>query len=474
MSSTKTPAQPVELLGGFKSPGDVLEGLREAVVRSEAGKEVWQYFDRRVKTHNEAVGLPVGQPLPRMEGSAKLLQSLSGESHGKRRMIYVHIPFCATICSFCAFFRQPGTSSDIDPFVTALLRQIERFSAADANPESEIDAIYFGGGTPTILTADQFSDILAAIRRGFRLTSDCEISVESRVHGVDTEYLKTLAGAGVNRISFGVQSFNTQVRRHVGRIAAQEEVLKTLSDASAAGIPSVTVDLIYNLPRQSMEVWENDLSCFSRSSATGASVYSLIPFKRSVLAQRMADGKEEALGGVDEEFRYYSMADEALGGRSNWHRCSPVHFGRDGVETNRYNSRRSAPIDIFGFGAGGGGRIGNILYMNPVHVGHYIEDQTNDCDAHVFAIDMVPLYRDAMNCFSLTDNFLLDENEIPPSVPTVREVLANLVKSGLANKDTNGWELTRDGRFWAYNVSSAIAEAIRCDLSTTNPYGERL
>lgn len=465
MNPMSESAPSVELLGGLRTNVDMLASIEEALRRREEGRPAWEYFDRRVKTHNEAIGLPVGQPLPRPLGGSALAGCLAQPGSGQRAMIYVHIPFCRQICSFCAFFRQPCSTSEIGPYVSALSRQIARFAQSPYGSGCEIDAVYFGGGTPTVLSPDQLGEILGAIRSGFRLSGDCEVTVESRIDGVDRTYVRALGDVGVNRVSFGVQSFDSGVRRHVGRIAGREEVLRVLSEAAESGVQSISTDLIYNLPGQDCTVWKRDLESLSEVPVTGASVYTLIPFKRSVLARHVMEGKEAAPGGIDVEYQCHSSADEYFSGRSDWRRCSPVHYGKIGVETNRYNDRRAAPIDIFGFGAGGGGRIGDILFMNPVHVGRFLEDQQGGCDDHLFAIRMDPRYPEAMRGFALTDTLALAEDQVPGCVPTFHEVLEELVDLGLVVRNRTGWELTPAGRFWAYNISAAIAQAIRRDLA---------
>ncbi len=460
--------QPVELLGGLKQPDNVLESLDEAILRKKSGVPAWNFFDRRIKTHNEAIGLPVGKVLPHPLAHQAMNDRIVSSALEKQRMIYIHIPFCSTICTFCAFFRQAVGSFDVSHYVDSLISQINRLGSRHSCPEASISAVYFGGGTPSLLHQDQIEAILNAVRSNFSLSRDCEITLESRLNGITSEYLQGLRRAGVNRISFGVQTLNTEMRRTLGRIAERNHILSVLHESEHAGFESITVDLIYNLPGQTAKTWEEDLNDLASTPVTGASVYSLIPFKHSVLGKNLAEGKEPPLGGIQNEYEFYSTSDRFFTNLDGWKRFSPVHYGKVGYERNLYNTMRSAPIDILGFGAGGGGRVQGLLYMNPVNVSRFIEDQQNQGDHHLFAVDMDPLFPEAMNCFSLTDSLSLTDTSIPDFLPSVSKTLSKFQEMGAVRYQDGQYELSGPGFFWGYNISAAIAQAIRQDMNTNS------
>lgn len=464
--SNASARQPVELLGGLKQPDNVLESLDEAILRKKSGVPAWNFFDRRIKTHNEAIGLPVGKVLPHPLAHQAMNDRIVSSALEKQRMIYIHIPFCSTICTFCAFFRQAVGSFDVSHYVDSLISQINRLGSRHSCPEENIGAVYFGGGTPSLLHQDQIEAILNAVRSNFSLSRDCEITLESRLNGITSEYLQGLRRAGVNRISFGVQTLNTEMRRTLGRIAERNHILSVLHESEHAGFESITVDLIYNLPGQTAKTWEEDLNDLASTPVTGASVYSLIPFKHSVLGKNLAEGKEPPLGGIQNEYEFYSTSDRFFTNLDGWKRFSPVHYGKVGCERNLYNTMRSAPIDILGFGAGGGGRVQGLLYMNPVNVSRFVEDQAQQGDQHLFAVDMDPLYPKAMSCFELTDSLSMHESAIPDFLPSVSTTLSKFQEMDAARCQDGVWELSEAGCFWGYNVSAAIAQAIRQDMNT--------
>ncbi len=345
--SNASARQPVELLGGLKQPDNVLESLDEAILRKKSGVPAWNFFDRRIKTHNEAIGLPVGKVLPHPLAHQAMNDRIVSSALEKQRMIYIHIPFCSTICTFCAFFRQAVGSFDVSHYVDSLISQINRLGSRHSCPEENIGAVYFGGGTPSLLHQDQIEAILNAVRSNFSLSRDCEITLESRLNGITSEYLQGLRRAGVNRISFGVQTLNTEMRRTLGRIAERNHILSVLHESEHAGFESITVDLIYNLPGQTAKTWEEDLNDLASTPVTGASVYSLIPFKHSVLGKNLAEGKEPPLGGIQNEYEFYSTSDRFFTNLDGWKRFSPVHYGKVGCET----SSGSGPAEAAGFRA---------------------------------------------------------------------------------------------------------------------------
>ena len=171
--------------------------------------------------------------------------------------IYIHIPFCKHRCAYCDFNTYAGQEDSIPAYVKALINEIE-FVGHRAK-QMTIHTVFFGGGTPSLLSALQFDSILKALHSAFTLTADAEISIEANPGTISPEKLTAIREAGINRISFGVQSANTEELRMLERIHDFFTVIEAVSTARKAGFDNLNLDLIYGLPEQTIASWQTTL-----------------------------------------------------------------------------------------------------------------------------------------------------------------------------------------------------------------------
>ncbi len=161
--------------------------------------------------------------------------------------IYIHIPFCKSKCPYCDFYSSRTDEATMDRYTDALIREIKLF------PESEkVDSVYFGGGTPSLLGGERIEKILSAVQEKFELV-DPEITVECNPSSSDIVLFETLQRAGVNRLSFGMQSAVDRERSILGRISDRKDVKKCVEEAKKAGIKNISVDLMLGVPFQDKE-----------------------------------------------------------------------------------------------------------------------------------------------------------------------------------------------------------------------------
>ena len=449
------------------------DALPEAVDRHVAGASCWRLFDRRVRGHMEAVPPHRGQHLSGKAAiagfSARLNSPLSS-----RRVIYVHIPFCSKVCTFCAFAKQSGHAHRAEGYAQIMLRQISRLSrSAWARQGPPFEAVYFGGGTPTILPVEVLAGLVGAIRSNFILSENCEITVECRFDGVDEAMLSALRQSGVNRVSFGVQSFDTDVRRGVGRIVSQQQVLETLARASEIGFESINVDLIYNLPGQTLNSWRRDLEVLAESPVTATSVYALIPASGSPLLSAIKAGRHPPLAGVEAEYAYFRHAFEWLTHRLGWERFSMHHFGKVGHERSVYNSVRAKGYDTLAFGCGSGGHIAGLSYMNSLDYETYERGQLAESDLGLMA-GIGPEGLGRLNeVYALTEGRGLQRERLLELLPEFGSRLEMLRDMGLIECRDSVLTLTADGCFWGYNITALLTEAIDMQLASPACAGGR-
>ncbi|MHB1238363.1 MAG: oxygen-independent coproporphyrinogen III oxidase [Gallionella sp.] len=166
--------------------------------------------------------------------------------------LYIHIPFCNTLCFYCACNKViTKDRSKSAEYVRYLIKEMA-MQALLLGPDQVVEQLHFGGGTPTFLGDDEIRQVMTAIRQHFRLVEDGEYSIEIDPRKVSEETIALLGGVGFNRISIGVQDFDDQVQRAVNRIQSEEETRQVIDAARAHGFKSVSIDLIYGLPRQTL------------------------------------------------------------------------------------------------------------------------------------------------------------------------------------------------------------------------------
>lgn len=174
--------------------------------------------------------------------------------------LYFHIPFCTHRCAYCDFNTYAGQEALIPVYVKALRREVEfvgsRVQGFGVKGEGRVHTIFFGGGTPSLLTPEHFDTIFQAIRRNFRLTEDAEITIEANPGTVSYESLLALRTIGINRLSYGVQSANTEELRMLERVHDFFDVIEAVTAARKAGFDNLNLDLIYGLPEQTLASWQ--------------------------------------------------------------------------------------------------------------------------------------------------------------------------------------------------------------------------
>lgn len=202
--------------------------------------------------------------------------------------IYIHIPFCKQACSYCDFYFSTRQQY-VQEFVDALIQEIESKRGQRITKES-VETIYFGGGTPSLLTVRQIESIINAISRTFNMDLK-EVTLEMNPDDVTSDYLGDIKSAGVNRASMGVQTFNGDLLRFMNRAHTSEEALNCLKLLERSGFEVFTVDLIYGNPGQSINLLEEDLETILSFDPPHISAYSLTIEPRTRLGRQVKLGK---------------------------------------------------------------------------------------------------------------------------------------------------------------------------------------
>ncbi|HZS93327.1 MAG TPA: radical SAM family heme chaperone HemW [Chloroflexota bacterium] len=204
------------------------------------------------------------------------------------RHLYVHIPFCAAKCPYCAFVTHVGSLKLVEPYLDALLQEMT--SVAAARPGGPFETVYFGGGTPGLLTPDQLGRLLAAIDRTFGLDVDAEVSFEAHPDTAKIDRLRGWRGAGATRLSIGVETTQANELMAIGRFYSADDVRRAVSSAREAGFDNINLDLIYGLPGQDEDSWAGTLEAVLALQPEHVSLYPLSIEPRTVFARQQREG----------------------------------------------------------------------------------------------------------------------------------------------------------------------------------------
>lgn len=211
-------------------------------------------------------------------------------SEAQERALYIHVPFCRKRCSFCNFFENGANPARMSRYMAALCDSLHRAADSPFGQSHPFSAVYVGGGTPTDMAADDLARLAEAIRR-FPLTADAEVTLEGRLNGFDDEKWQTALAGGFNRFSFGVQSFNTEVRQQAARFDDRETLLARLGDLTRDDAAVIVADLIFGLPGQDDALWRQDIADVMTSGVHGVDLYQLIPMQGTNLERAQEKGR---------------------------------------------------------------------------------------------------------------------------------------------------------------------------------------
>ncbi len=282
--------------------------------------------------------------------------------------IYVHIPFCRHICPYCDFNTYAGQDELIPSYVDALIDEMR--IAARENRSTNAPTLFFGGGTPSLLMADQVGQIISAARSLFGLRDDAEVTLESNPESLDADKLADLRDAGVNRLSIGVQSQQRAGLRVLGRGHTAERAELAIRDARSAGFDNISLDFIFGWPGQAEAEWQSDLETILEWQPEHVSLYSLIVEPGTPMHSAVDRGILKALDD-DTAAGFYDMAVEALG-NAGWEHYEIANWARQPNYRSRHNQLYWQAGPYHGFGAGAHGTIGSVRSSNQLLPSRYI------------------------------------------------------------------------------------------------------
>ena len=287
----------------------------------------------------------------------------------KELELYVHIPFCVKKCSYCDFLSAPATEQTKEAYMAALFAEIG--GRAKDYKDRIVTSVFIGGGTPSLLSGDSIRQLMEHIREGFSLAPDAEITMEVNPGTVTAEKLTAFYGAGINRLSIGMQSAQEQELKILGRIHDFDSFCQVYREAVEAGFTNINVDVMSGLPGQTLTSYKDTLEKVLRLEPMPQhiSAYSLIVEEGTPFAA-MADRGELPLPEEDTERAMYEETIEVLAGYG-FHRYEISNYALDGYEC-RHNVGYWIRRDYLGFGIGAASLIDNVRFQNGRDLNAYL------------------------------------------------------------------------------------------------------
>jgi putative oxygen-independent coproporphyrinogen III oxidase len=400
--------------------------------------------------------LPEGDPAPASgELPGRALAGLGAAPFG----IYLHVPFCAVRCGYCDF--NTYTAAELgdgrvdgagrDTYASAALRELDLACRVLGDGAPRVDTVFVGGGTPTLLAADDLVRLVDGVRERWGLADDAEVTTEANPDSVTPQSLERLAAGGFTRVSLGMQSAVPHVLRVLERTHDPANVERAVRAARSAGL-DVSLDLIYGTPGESLDDWRRSLDAATALQPDHVSAYALVVEAGTRLAGQVRRGQVPAPDDDDEAAKY-ELADAALGAAGySWYEVS--NWARDPRFRCRHNEGYWAGGDWWGVGPGAHSHVGGVRWWNVKHPAAYaarLADGVSPAAA-----------REVLTDAQRHDEWVLLRSRLVGGIPVDglhpagRSAVAGLVADGLVDGPAavrdRAVRLTRPGRLLADTV----------------------
>lgn len=351
--------------------------------------------------------------------------------------IYIHVPFCVRKCDYCDFLSFQSNEEERKKYVDFLIKEIRLY------PKYKYDTVYFGGGTPSLLKAEDVKRILDELD----IKENAEVTLEANPKTVDLEKLKALKEAGINRLSMGIQSFNEKFLKKLGRLHNSQEGIKAYKMAREAGFENISLDLMFSLPEQTLDEVKEDLKKLISLNPEHFSIYSLIWEPDTKFFEKLESGEYEETDNDLEAQMYEFIIDYSK--EHGYHHYEISNFAKTGKEA-RHNSKYWRNKEYVGVGLGASGYIHEIRYKNKMKFIDYYDSilvgEKPILEEEKVDKNMFEEYRHILGLR------LLEEGITPSEDKKYFQIYKELEEEGFIEKKSEKYILTRKGIFLANDV----------------------
>ncbi|MDO5718619.1 MAG: radical SAM protein [Tissierellia bacterium] len=400
-------------------------------------------FSRRIKSHH------MGPKLKRYVDRPESLVNILDTQGEKEQVIYIHIPYCSNICSFCNMNR--SLNKPKDNYIDIVVDQLKYYSQTKRFKTSTFSSVYFGGGTPSVLSEPDLVKILDALHKYANLEPDVEITMETSLSDLGIDKFKIVNSHGVNRLSIGIQTFSNRGRKLLNRRGDKDFAFNSLKEIRETGFENLNIDLIYNYFEETKEELLEDLRLIDMLDIAGFSIYSLIIMDQSKLGRKLHEYEIDESDSKDREF-----FDTLIENTQNYEYLELTKRVQKGRDEYKYIRQRLKGKDTFPLGAGAGGGIGNLSVMNPIIMdeyknnvynpetikGMYFKDEYFELKRAIDTIQL--LYYDPKTLNNEKINNFLDELE----------------QEDYLYKEDGLYKLNDNGVFWGNNIINSVWDLV--------------
>jgi oxygen-independent coproporphyrinogen-3 oxidase len=380
---------------------------------------------------------------------AEVEEHLSSSPRGRARGIYIHVPHCDKICSFCNLNRTERKGADLEAYTGYIIDEIRAYSVYPYIREQPFDVVYFGGGTPTTLNTGQLSRILEALREFIPLSENCEITIESTQHNLGAKKAAALEAAGVNRFSIGIQTFSDRGRTILGRTYNGEKALEELRALRAAFRGILGIDIIYSYPGQSPAELRRDAELCVSSNIDSVSFYSLMIHQGSALSQSISSGALQFIRDIESDRERHHLFYHTLQD-AGFTLLELSKLARPGKDAYRYIHIQYENGDLLPIGSGAGGRLGAYQIYSMAPGRRFISPVNKSYERYHLMLGQLQ--------FGLYDPALIASGLGPLAKEALEEKIHELADEGflVPVPQSRAWTLTPDGIFWGNNIAVEV------------------
>ena len=429
---------------------------------NETGDPLHEAFDCKLAVH----AMPRNEPLPIKKLNQYWKEAMSTDHVGQpMRTLYTHIPFCQGHCLFCGFYQNAYRSDSARKYVDILLKEMAQTAAEPFVKCKPFQAVYFGGGTPSALSARDIHRLVTGVKTLFPLANDCELTFEGRFYDFDTDKIAAALDAGVNRFSLGVQTFDTRTRKSIGRREPGEQLIEKLSYLRDLGKAAIIIDLIYGLPGQTLEIWQKDIKTYLDLGIDGCDLYQLNIFTGGLLYTAVEKGALPQPATIRDQADYFQHGVDQMKA-AHQQRLSINHWATSSRERSLYNTFSRGRSECVPLGAGAGGWLGDRMFFLEGDLKAYT--RTVEAGEKPLAMGLSGdenhlLFRDISYqielgyCDFRSLSTLHKINLFAEIEPVVRQ----WEKVGLIRIDDGCLHLTRAGEFWVVNLAQILIDVLQ-------------
>ena len=408
-------------------------------------------FTKRFKSHADSSGLVSNhfRKNKKMITETELFKLLENPAKEKEGVIYVHVPYCDKICSFCNLNRKK-LDNDLEDYTNFLVSEFEKYGKTPYMKSKEIKVVFFGGGTPTILKEHQLEKIFKSIHENYNLSDDYEFTLETTLHNLNLNKIKILEKYGVNRLSVGIQSFAEKGRNMLNRTFTKEEAIRRLKELKENFSGMVCTDIIYNYPEETVEEVMEDAKIVADLEIDSTSFYSLMIHEGSKMSKDIKENTFELNYQLETDRKLHHAFLEKLLATGEYEVMEHTKVVRKGKDRYNYIRFTHKGADILPIGVGAGGKIADtdIFRINNEKAFYMLSENTEEENR----------FKRISGLFQYPEVYFTDLKKYVSEemFEELYKLFKNFESKGYMKVHETHTELTTEGIFWGNNISSVV------------------